>query len=527
MNSLYYEWFNNKSYWFANNKNIDEYLCNKYLKDIENTKQILNFKEFYSKETLISCILLLDQITRHYKRLYNDIDIIKYSHDSIKFSNYVLSIYKGLLTVDELCFVYLPYRHVKDIDKIHEIINIYINLYNKSNEIDKTKCKRYIYFTINNIYADINDNYLSKTLNVKKFEEIDKNIFDKKSLENKKVKNDNIVFTEFKSEFSKLNNNCKIIVSLSGGVDSIVALHIAKKLSNNVVAVHINYNNRIESMEELDFVNYYCNLLNVKLVYRTITEISRLDCLTNGLRDIYEDLTKKIRYNMYDKLSDDNTYVLLGHNKDDCFENIITNITNKNNYENLSGMEILKTIDGINFWRPMLNIKKADIINYANFNNIPYLFDSTPSWSVRGKIRDNLKPVLLTLKTNNNIRDETQINSFFALKDVIKESTEIINNIIIDNLVEKLEYKDNILTGLYNIKDLYVLRYKSVLRTFLAKKDIIITNKTLNDLIEYINRYILTNKERVFILNKNNTITFKNTNDNLYKKLIITYLSNE
>ena len=369
--------------------------------------------------------------------------------------------------------------------------------------------------------------YLSKTLNVKKFEEIDKNIFDKKSLDNKKVKNDNIVFTEFKSEFSKLNNNCKIIVSLSGGVDSIVALHIAKKLSNNVVAVHINYNNRIESMEELDFVNYYCNLLNVKLVYRTITEISRLDCLTNGLRDIYEDLTKKIRYNMYDKLSDDNTYVLLGHNKDDCFENIITNITNKNNYENLSGMEILKTIDGINFWRPMLNIKKADIINYANIHKIPYLFDSTPSWSVRGKIRDNLKPVLLTLKTNNNICDETQIDSFFALKDVIKESTEIINNIIIDNLVEKLEYKDNILTGLYNIKDLYVLRYKSVLRTFLAKKDIIITNKTLNDLIEYINRYILTNKERVFILNKNNTITFKNTNDNLYKKLIITYLSNE
>jgi tRNA(Ile)-lysidine synthase TilS/MesJ len=219
--------------------------------------------------------------------------------------------------------------------------------------------------------------------------------------------------------------------------------------------------------------------------------------------------------------------VLLGHNKDDCFENIITNITNKNNYDNLSGMEILKTIDGINFWRPMLNIKKADIINYANLYKIPYLFDSTPSWSVRGKIRDNLKPVLLTLKTNNNIQDETQIDSFFALKDVIKESTEIINNVIIDNLVEKLECKDNILTGLYNIKDLYVLRYKSVLRTFLAKKDIIISNKTLNDLIEYINRYILTNKERVFILNKNNTITFKNTNDNLYKKLIITYLSNE
>ena len=116
---------------------------------------------------------------------------------------------------------------------------------------------------------------------------------------------------------------------------------------------------------------------------------------------------------------------------------------------------------------------------------------------------------------------------FLWWKDVIKESTEIVNNVIIDNLVEKLEYKDNILTGLYNIKDLYVLRYKNVLKTLLAKKYIIISNKTLNDLIEYINRYILTNKERVFILNKYNTIAFKNTNDNSYKKLIITYLSNE
>ena len=46
-------------------------------------------------------------------------------------------------------------------------------------------------------------------------------------------------------------------------------------------------------------------------------------------------------------IKNDRTYVLLGHNKDDCFENILTNISNKSNYDNLSGMQILKEIEKI------------------------------------------------------------------------------------------------------------------------------------------------------------------------------------
>ena len=42
-------------------------------------------------------------------------------------------------------------------------------------------------------------------------------------------------------------------------------------------------------------------------------------------------------------------YVFLGHNKDDCFENIITNIINKKNYENLSGMMKFTKISTIQF----------------------------------------------------------------------------------------------------------------------------------------------------------------------------------
>ena len=72
-----------------------------------------------------------------------------------------------------------------------------------------------------------------------------------------------------------------------------------------------------------------------------------------------------------------------------------------------------------------------------------------------------------------------------------------------------------------HINDLYTLCYKSILNLFLRKLNIKISNKTQCDLVDYINRFILKNKENYFILNKFNKIIIKNTCDNSYKKLII------
>jgi hypothetical protein len=180
-------------------------------------------------------------------------------------------------------------------------------------------------------------------------------------------------------------------------------------------------------------------------------------------------------------------------------------------------MEILKNIDNINFWRPMLNINKKEIIEYANYNNIPYLFDSTPKWSVRGKIRDKLKPLICNLKNSEN----NDIEAFFDLKNYIKETNDIINNVVINNIYDKFQKENDIITGILSISDLYTFRYKSVVKALFNKMNISVSNKTLGDFIEYVNRFILINKEKYFILNKNNNITIKNTNNNLYKKFII------
>lgn len=526
LKELYKEWFENKSYWFSKNSKIDVYLCDKYIHYINNINNILKFK-IYDKNLLISCIILLDQLPRHYKRVYNDkVDCNFYSKISIQFCKIVLENIKEL-SLNELCFIYLPYRHLNDVDNIYKIINIFIDKYNNSIGEDKITAKKYLYNTLNNIYKYINVQHYSNTLNIQKWQDINKQIFDIKSITNNINTSDNTktnLYLSIYKDILKFEDESVIIVSLSGGVDSMVCLYILNiinklKLKNikKIIAIHINYNNRTECLDELNFINYYCNQLNIEFIFRTINEINREQCINNGLRDLYEDITKKIRLDMYNfgLIYGENIYVLLGHNKDDCFENIITNISNKNNYENLCGMDTFSKIDNIIYWRPILNISKNEIIFFANSNNIPYLSDSTPKWSMRGKIRDKLKPELYSLKNDNSA-----IESYFDLKDYLQNSNEVINNLIINNLINKIANNNNIYIAIYNIDEINSFKYLNICILYFKRLYINITYKAIIEFKNYIIDYMINFKSRKILLNKNFYIII-NKIDNEYHMEII------
>ena len=86
--------------------------------------------------------------------------------------------------------------------------------------------------------------------------------------------------------------------------------------------------------------------------------------------------------------------VILGHNLDDSLENIFSNIKKKQNYNNLFGMDLYSKEKDVHIARPLLKISKKQIIEFANEFYIPYTYDSTPSWSERGKLRDELIPFM-------------------------------------------------------------------------------------------------------------------------------------
>lgn len=189
-----------------------------------------------------------------------------------------------------------------------------------------------------------------------------------------------------------VNSSKKVIVSLSGGVDSMVLTTILKLLGYNVICGHINYNNRNETYEEQEFIEKWCYYNSIKLYVKSLTHIKRAE----SNRNEYEAITKKIRFDFYKEimLNEGQSMILLGHHKDDVLENIFANLCRGRNILDLAVIKHSCILDNVHIMRPMLDFYKTSIYDFAKYYQVPYFKDSTPHWSIRGKYRNKIHPQL-------------------------------------------------------------------------------------------------------------------------------------
>ncbi len=484
-------WFNNPKLWFNCTEKEDELIKNKYynllLSEVDNNQSSLNL------------IILYDQISRHIFR--NQPAQIKYYSDiALKHMYNVLPFIENYKP-EERCFILLPLRHTFIKTNI-EICLLYINKWindddnnqNKlTNDLSNTSTiyNRFYQATISSL-VKINSNdetlYLSKekdnnddSILDAKYEPIldakYEPILDPTSIkyitftEDNNIYN-NPIYIEFAKNLNSLSDsNNDLIVSISGGVDSMVCslllYYYCKQNNIKAKAVTINYSNRPEQNLEIKMVNNWLNLLNIEHHVKNITEITRP---RDKNRDFYEKITRDIRFDTYKKVGGD---VILGHNKDDSLENIFSNIKKKKSYENLLGMSIYGTEKDVNIIRPLLNVSKKEIINFAQQYNIPYVYDSTPSWSERGKMRDILIPQIMNF-------DKDILDGLIELSNNYKEIYKIYKSQCIPNIsfLDKECYFDN--------PDTYFFDYwKNILLTICKHyKCSMVRNKSIQYLID-------------------------------------------
>jgi tRNA(Ile)-lysidine synthetase-like protein len=396
-------WFDkkNESVWFGATPQDDADITDEFLNIM--TYAVTN-RMYGVKNEIFAEIILFDQIARHITRHAKTKFPSIYHDYALENALYIISNNLDLrMSPAEQIFTLMPLRHTFDIESIKFVITRILQYDNLSNSYHR----RFYYASVKSLAKLKNETltlWNSHIFNITMVPykiEIDWTIMDSNSTcnadselnlnINSKLDADlvNIISASLRKFIPKHDtfNAPKVLVSLSGGVDSMVALYIMKMLKMNVFAFHIDYWNRDCVLQEEDFLKCWCDKLDVPLYIRRIDEISRTN---DQHRDFYEKLTGKIRFDCYKKLA---YYVVLGHNHDDTIENILTNIS-KSKYDNLNGMTESSIREGVNLLRPMLSIKKTDIIKFAQNNHIPYLHDSTPAWSQRGKIRDTVVPAL-------------------------------------------------------------------------------------------------------------------------------------
>lgn len=442
-------WFNNSKLWFNCTPDNDRLITDKYemylgLGNPTNNKQI----------NPLAKIILYDQIHRHICR-HKKIDLsIEYDEIALHTAMSILDHDNDLsdYTPQQKCFILLPLRHTKRnelIDLSLQLINYWrsISLYN--NDADSVKIyDRFIRATITKrleleppmfhpvetMTYNVMTNVMTSVICPKSVcvSNIDKSISD--ILVKSKFRHiEDAVWNILKKQPEK-----SFVVSLSGGVDSMVLSYILtslrRKYNFDLRAVHISYNNRpLENNLEIELVKRWCDNLNISLYIRKITEIVKSD-FVNTNRELYETMTRKIRFGTYRWMSNPRrAKILLGHNKDDCFENIITNIKRKQSYNNLRGMTEISHEDGVDILRPFLNVYKDDLYDFAVQHKIPHLKTSTPAFCERGRIRNELIPKL-------NEYDRSFVENMFIMAghyaSVYNTYNEVVKKIIAD-------YNDN------------------------------------------------------------------------------------
>ena len=254
---------------------------------------------------------------------------------------------------------------------------------------------------------------------------------------------DNKLFKSIK-EFCIKEKKNKFVVSLSGGVDSMVLIYIILKLGYEVVAIHINYNNREETILEQIFLEEWCDFNNVKLCVKSIENQKR----NNTKRSTYEIETKNIRFDFYKEVLSEEELdymILIAHHKDDIVENIFANVCRGRYILDLSVIKEKSTLNDVTIVRPMIDHYKSAVYEYAHDNQIPYFKDTTPNWSIRGKYRNNIYP-LLEDAFSTNIK-----NNLLGLSKQSYEWNNLVMIEIIEPFLNKIDIYDTYCT--FNIEN--------------------------------------------------------------------------
>jgi tRNA(Ile)-lysidine synthetase-like protein len=390
-------WIDNPRYWIPitekEKQEADTVIFNTFYVDYGLVEmEPLTIEEYIGK------IIYLDQFQRHFQRHFQrtlsskqitDDEIFKMRQDACKLSTHVLDIIiqkSIMIDTSYIIFILMPYKH------LHDYQPIFTYIHSRHIPIIDSQLKCFYIDTYKKAYQ--NDNIIRAKITSKNYSHDDDddaysaNILDPECTWN--ISNDLMKTSRLDAYLSTGPDN--IIVSLSGGVDSMVMLTLLANMPHKTIeAVHIVYGNRVESTDECRFITAYCRTLGVKLHVYTIEWLRR----TTVSREFYEQMTREIRFAVYRCISSPdihissptNKHISLGHIRDDCIENIWTNLAKCQHLDNLKKMETYEIQMGVSLYRPLLNVDKAAILDTAHRLGIPYFKNTTPEWSNRGKFR--------------------------------------------------------------------------------------------------------------------------------------------
>lgn len=186
----------------------------------------------------------------------------------------------------------------------------------------------------------------------------------------------------------------KLLLAVSGGLDSMVMTHLFHEMKFDIALAHCNFQLRgIESFDDQKFVETFAEKNQIP-VFSTQFDTA---AFAKDYKLSTQVAARELRYNWFYELleTEQFDYILTAHHADDNLETFLINLSRGTGLEGLTGIPAQNE----KIIRPLLGFSRKEIHDFASANAIQWREDSSNASDkyLRNKIRHDLIPVLKQL----------------------------------------------------------------------------------------------------------------------------------
>jgi len=215
----------------------------------------------------------------------------------------------------------------------------------------------------------------------------------------------------------------KLLLAVSGGIDSMVLVHLCHQLKLDFSVAHCNFQLRgNESDDDENFMKSQTEKLQIpvfiqKFDTKSIAQTQKLSIQLAA---------RKLRYDWFYELMNENgfDYILTAHHLDDSLETFLINFTRGSGLDGLIG--IPKQNDKI--VRPLLIFSRNEIETFAQENQIAWREDSSNSSDkyLRNKLRHDVIPILKELNSSLLSSFENTIKNLKQSQSLVDDASKMV-----------------------------------------------------------------------------------------------------